>query len=177
MTTKRAMGVLLVVAAISAGCSGAEVGSTEDAAESSAALVGVDTWLYFRSNATAWGVDDSTRLLPFVAGTFARAYNVTQPWMVSSGDSAIVTETNALNGWGTTQKSYGTASTVNEPAFVLLTTQNTFTVKYAATGLKRVVVDPTVSPPTLTIQPVTCPNCPAPTHCVVAPNSMPSCVP
>src|SRR3954468_5702515 len=46
------------------------------------AVVGVDTYVYLRCNATGWNVDDATRLRqtadPYV---FTLAWNVTQPWM------------------------------------------------------------------------------------------------
>src|SRR5215472_779866 len=65
---------------------------------------------YFRSNATGWGVDETTRLLPFAGSVLGLAYNVTQPWMVSDADTAIVTETNQLDGWGTSQSFFGAST-------------------------------------------------------------------
>ena len=169
----------VILGTLSAGC-GADAGSDEHVGESRAAVVGVDTFLYFRSNATGWGVDESTRLLPF-AGVFARAVNVSQPWMLSTGDTAIVTQTNQLDGWGTSQTYSGAHSNpLLEPSIDTLVAQAPggdahFNVKYSSTGLQRVFVDPNSAPPRIGVEPITCPACPSELHCAILPNSQPTC--
>jgi hypothetical protein len=101
-------------------------------------------FVYFRSNATAWGVDESTRLQAFPApNVFGLVYNVTQQYMVSSGDSAIVTETNQLDGWGTNPLFFSTnPSQFTVPATEpLVSGTNNFTVKYPALGQYRILVN------------------------------------
>src|SRR5262245_12847807 len=95
------VGMFLVLAATAASSAClADAGTNDETELRQSAVIGVDEFLYFRSNATGWGVDDSTRLSPFGGGAFARTYNVTQDWMITTGDNAIVTRTNQLNGWG-----------------------------------------------------------------------------
>ncbi len=81
----------------------------ETGAESTleSALLGSDTFLYFRCNATGWQPTPATRLVPVSAGAFELSYQVTQPWMVSGFDQCTFTETNARDGWGTWQGYYG----------------------------------------------------------------------
>src|SRR5262245_49537043 len=80
--------------------------SSESVGSVESAVIGADTHLYFRSNASGWGVDDSTRFVTNVAGVFFKRINVSESWMVSDVDTAVVTETNQLNGWGTSQTFY-----------------------------------------------------------------------
>lgn len=178
MKSTIARGLLAVVGLFGVGCS-AEVERAESVAETQDAVVGVDTFLYFRSNASGWGADSTTRLLPFVqSGLFARAVNVNQSWMVNpGGDSAIVTETNQLDGWGSVSTHFTTSGgAVVEPATQSLTPGSAnFSVRYGALGTHRALVNTNVSPWTLTIEPVTCPVCPSPTRCVVNANSTPTC--
>lgn len=159
---------------------GSATDNTETLAKSSSALVGTDTFLYFTSNATSWNVDETTRLYPFANG-FARLVNVTQPWMVSGGDTALVVETNQLDGWGTSQTFSGAATKllVETGSDALAPQQQGsdahFNVKYVSTGTHRVFVDTTSSPRTIRIEPATCPSCPEPLHCSFLQNSTPTC--
>jgi photosystem II stability/assembly factor-like uncharacterized protein len=105
------------------------------------ALLGVDTFLYFRSNATGFSPNDATRLRetadPIV---FDLTYDVTQTWMVTNGDNGSFVETNQLNGWGTVQSYFG--STVN-PVIVpggggLSLNPAGFTIQYPRLGKFRI---------------------------------------
>ena len=100
----------VVVAGSASACLGEDGTAGDGLATKPSALLGVDQFLYFRSNATGWGVDETTRLSSFGGDAFARTYNVTQDWMISDADTAIVTETNQLDGWGTSQTFFGAAS-------------------------------------------------------------------
>jgi hypothetical protein len=101
-----------------AGCSGADGGDSGGAYEETGpdalgqvaeALVGQDTFLYFRCNATSWEPSNTTRLRPANAPySFELLFDVKQEWMTGAGDSCVFTETNQRNGWGTKQTSYGT---------------------------------------------------------------------
>src|ERR1044071_4944828 len=91
--------VVSLAAALSSGCfmemGSGVAGQDEPLTERQGAVIGVDEFVYFRSNATGWGVDESTRLFPFVApNLFSRVFNVTEPWMISDVDTATVTVTN-----------------------------------------------------------------------------------
>ena len=77
MKTILGLSACVLVGLLSSGCS-APAGPGEEVAQSQEAVVGVDTFLYFRSNATGWGVDDATRLLAFGRNIWARAYTVTE---------------------------------------------------------------------------------------------------
>ena len=88
------------------GCT-VETSSSEDLGQTSAAQSSF--FLYFRCNATGWGVDDDTRMEETSIGLFEITYDVTETWMVSGGDTCIVTQTNQLNGWGTAQSFFGLA--------------------------------------------------------------------
>jgi hypothetical protein len=141
---------------------------------------------YFRSNATGWGVDETTRLLPFVGSVLGLAFHVTQPWMVSDADTAIVTETNQLDGWGTSQTFFGasTKSLVVPAAASVsdsLVAQTNggdehFKVKYPAEEQFTVLVDTAQN--TITIQPSTllC-ACPGGFNCSIEANGRPTCTP
>jgi hypothetical protein len=124
-----------------------EVGSGDDEpiSERRGAVLGVDEFVYFRSNATGWGVDPSTRLFPFagIPNVFARLYNVTQPWMVSDVDTATVTRTNQLDGWGTQQTFYrAIGGPVTVPPggrpIAVNTTDPHFKIDYSVLGQHRV---------------------------------------
>lgn len=137
----------LAVGLSSAGCS-LEAGSEEQVGRSEAA-VGEELFVYFRSNATGWGVDDATRLGPFTPtpNIFAREYAVTEPWMVSGADTAVVTVTNQLNGWGTRQDFLGASEGLlivpdsDRLASVVETGNAHFQIKYPALGTYRVVTN------------------------------------
>jgi hypothetical protein len=107
-----------------------------------------NSFLYFRSNATGWGVDNATRLSQTSSpNVFGRLYSVTESWMITDRDTAIVTETNAFNAWGTSQKFYGASDKLLlVPGQDPLTLQPPggdahFKVKYATLGQHRVLVD------------------------------------
>src|SRR5262245_53381457 len=86
----------------------------EQTAEVSDAVIGVDTFLYFRCNSTSWDVDDASRVRSTDApGEFVLHYNVTEDWMMTDGDPCIFTETNQLNGWGTQQTFFSARDTTN----------------------------------------------------------------
>jgi len=160
-----------------------ETGEQTQARES--AVLGVDQFLYFRSNATGWGVDESTRLSSFGGGAFARTYNVTQDWMISDADTAIVTETNQLDGWGTVQIFSGAPGGVVVPGKATLTPQAPggdahFKVKYGVLGLHRVIVAASATPPFIQIDSAAsaCSGvCPSGLVCTLLPNGIPTCSP
>ncbi len=117
----------------------------EDVGTATQALVGVDTFLYLRCNATGWGADATNRLKPTADPyVFELTYNVNQPWMTGAGDQCVVTETNQKDGWGTSQKFYTTrnAAQVTVPGGQPLTlgTQN-FTVKYPQVGSYKLSIN------------------------------------
>ena len=122
-------------------------GDQELLTEQQAALIAPGQFVYFRSNATGWGVDESTRLFPFVApNLFSRIYNVTEPWMVSDVDTAVVTVTNQLDGWGTAQTFYRAfAGVLHVPpggSPIGATSSGTdphFKVDYSVLGVHRVI--------------------------------------
>jgi hypothetical protein len=188
MDRKRGLNIsslLAAVAAFSAGClADADTPADPQPELRQSAVLGVDEFLYFRSNATGWGVDDSTRLAPFGGGAFARTYNVTQDWMVSGGDTAIVTRTNQLNGWGTSQTFYGAATQpVVVPATATVVPQAPggdahFKVKYGVLGLHRVIVALSSTPPIIQIDSAAsaCAGvCPAGLTCSLMSNGIPTC--
>ena len=133
----------IIVTALLSGCA-SDASDTEVTATNTSAVVGQDTSLYFRCNATGWNVDNSTRVRstmdPYV---FSLLYDVKQDWMVGNGDNCIFTETNQVNGWGTTQKYYGSVhGTVNVPGGDYLQTNGAgFTVKYPALGRYKLTVN------------------------------------
>jgi hypothetical protein len=137
-----------------------ETATTDEVQSQQSALLGVDEFLYFRSNATGWGVDDTTRLSPFlgIPNVFSRFYNASLPWLVAGNDTAIVTRTNQLNGWGTSQTFYGAAAKlVVIPGTAALAVQAPggdahFAVDYAVPGAHRVIVNFAATPPTIQIQ-------------------------
>src|SRR5512141_644556 len=112
-----------------------ELGSAENA------VVGQDTYLYFRCNSTSWNPDDVSRLRstvdPYV---FSLMVDVKQ---VGYADNCIFTETNQLNGWGTTQKAWGTVhGPVNVPGGDYLSSNGAgFNVKYPAIGSYKLTVN------------------------------------
>src|SRR5215471_13218921 len=184
---KTALNVLTIVAiAFSASCM-AERGAPDEIGSTESAVVGVDTFLYFRSNATGWGVDDSTRLFAFVGpNVFARTYSGIQPWMISDADTAILTETNQLNGWGASQTFSGAKSkSITVPGTDALAVQPPggdahFRVKYRDIGQHRALVNLGVSPATISIESAAdvCATvfCPSRLHCELMANGQPTCV-
>jgi hypothetical protein len=187
MKTKESLRVVLLaaVAAMAAACV-AEVGTgTDDEVEQrQGAVLGVDQFLYFRSNATGWGVDETTILSPFAGGAFARTYDVTQTWMISDADTAIVTETNQRDGWGTAQSFFGASGKlIVVPGRDTLVVQAPggdahFKVKYGTLGLHRVIVSPGSSPPLIQIDSAAsaCAGvCPGDLVCTLQSNGIPTC--
>jgi hypothetical protein len=184
MKRTRGLFVSAIVAALSSvSCAAAPA---EEIGQTAGAVVGTDTFLYFRSNATGWGVDDSTRLLSFPApNVFGRRYFGVQLWMITDADTAILTETNQLNGWGTVQTFSGAASkSIVVPGTDALAVQPPggdahFRVKYHFSGEHRVLVNLGASPATISIESVidVCAgvSCPNRTHCELLPNGQPTC--
>ena len=176
-----------VAAAGSLGCS-VESGASAEVTRTSQAVLGEDSFLYLRCNATGWGVDDATRMVNFVApDVFSLVYDVTEEWMVTGADTCIVTETNELNGWGTSQVFSGpeTMSPFVVPGTDALIPQAPggnahFQVDYAATGTYRALVANASTDPTLTIQSMAdvCAGvCPGGLTCSLLPNGVPTCAP
>jgi hypothetical protein len=141
-------------------CGGEDMISEEDIGQQQAAIVGVDSHLYWRCNATSWGVDESTRLKATSdPKVFTLEYAVQQDYMVKpqSGDDCIVTETNQLNGWGTTSKHYkpSTTGTVVVPKTGNLATNSAatnFKVQYPKKGTFKMTVNTSSSTWTYSIQ-------------------------
>lgn len=81
--------------------------NTETELDSTQQALPGDTYLYLRCNATGWVLNDETRLLPTTDPDVSTlTFSVEQPWMVSSGDQCIISETNQQNGWGTWQRAF-----------------------------------------------------------------------
>jgi hypothetical protein len=168
-------------------CAGGEDGESTDVGQAEQSVVGRDTYLYFRSNATGWGVDVNTRLLAFAApNVFAKRFDVKEAWMVSGLDNATLTETNALDAWGTSQTTYGLVGTnvltVPSTVGIQATAAGSFQVDYASTGRHRVLVNFNTSPVTVQIESeasiCSTVGCPANyTHCTLLENGVPTCVP
>jgi hypothetical protein len=126
-----------------AGCAG-DVTSESATVSSENALLGQNSYLYFRCNATGWAPSATTRLRstvdPYV---FSLLVDVKQDWMTTGGDNCVFTETDQLNGWGTVQTQYGTVhGTVTVPNGDYLNTNGAgFTVKYPAQGRYKLTVN------------------------------------
>ena len=146
---------------------------------------------YLRSTATGFGFDEASRLFPFAGApkVFARTFNVTDPASLTTGDAAIVTATNQLDGAGSSRTDYVTAtSTVDVPGTATLvpppqvgdSRKARFTIEYRQLGLHRALVNFAPIPPTLTIQSVAevCANifCPSRLHCELMQSGEPTCV-
>jgi hypothetical protein len=127
--------------------------SEKSIGHSEEAVVGMDTFLYFRSNASGWGADDFSRLRPTLQpNIFLNTFPVTQSWMVASGDNAQFTETNQLNGWGTSQTFSGSSvSPVVVPGSASFSGSAGFLVRYPALGTFQVSVDVSATPKTFSI--------------------------
>jgi hypothetical protein len=69
-----------------------------------AAPVSAAEYHYLRSNSSSWGVSDQTRMVPIAPQIFELSFNVSQPWMVSTGDDVVLTTTPQLNAWGDWQR-------------------------------------------------------------------------
>ncbi len=104
-------------------------------------------YYYLRCNATSWNVGASNRLTG--EGTLSLDFDVNQSWMVSGGDQCIVTRTNQLDGWGTSQVAMGptAATTLSVPADGMAETTivpagRYFSVRYPALGSYQATLDP-----------------------------------
>lgn len=120
------------------GCSSSP-SAAESVAESAEALLNANEFLYFRCNATAWGVDASTLMQPTSdPNVVTITYQVSQPWMLGAGDTCIVTRTNQKNGWGSSNSSFSDP-TLATPVIVpgseaLVASSANFQVRYPAVG-------------------------------------------
>jgi hypothetical protein len=74
---------------------------------------------------------------------FSLLYDVKETWMTGSGDSCLFTETNQLNGWGSTQTLYTTVhGNVTVPGGDLLrSASNPFAAVYPALGRYKVTAN------------------------------------
>ena len=193
-TTFVSVWVVGMTAALSAGCimdTGAGAAGDDEVTTRQGAVIGVDEFVYFRSNATGWGVDPSTRLVPFPGGPglFSRIYNVTEPWMVSDVDTAVVTVTNQLDGWGTAQTFYrATVGRLQVPpggspiAFTSGGTDPHFKIDYSVLGVHRVITfftNPVQQAIFIQSQAEVCAGvCPAGLVCsLLPPAGIPTCAP
>jgi hypothetical protein len=110
------------------------------------ALLNVDEFLYFRCTSTGWGADASSRMRSTAdPNVVTLTYQVTQPWMVTSGEPCIFTRTNQLNGWGTSQASFSKPAPAT-PLVVpggssLVSSSNNFTLRYPALGTFTMTVN------------------------------------
>jgi hypothetical protein len=121
------------------GCAATE-GDEAAAYTSESALIGKDTYLYFRSNVTGWDVNSSTRLRqapdPY---QFSLLYDVKTANAVDS----IFTETNVRDGWGSQQATYGNnnGDIVAPGGGMLSSSHGGFRVTYPAAGRYKVTAD------------------------------------
>jgi hypothetical protein len=173
--------LVLLIAGLHTACS-VESALDEEVSETQEALG--ETYFYFRSNATGWGADSATRLLPFAgAGVVARVFDVTQPWLVSGNDSASLLSTDQLDGWGTGQTYYTTADAgpvVVPSSETLAIGSANFGVDYSTLGQHRVIVNTNASPPTVQIdsKASACAGvCPGGLTCSLMANGIPTCAP
>lgn len=142
----RTISALLAVVALAPGLGGCAQDANEEQSEVvETALVGQDTFLYLRCSSTSWELTDASRLSatadPYL---FEVAYDVKQSWMVTGGDSCVLTETNALNAWGTKQSNYGSrfSQVVIVPGGAPLQGDSgNFTVRYPQLGRYKAVIN------------------------------------
>ncbi len=105
-------------------------------------------YYYLRCNATNWNVESSNRMVAD-GDVVELSYNVNQSWMVSDGDQCIVTRTNQLDGWGTTQVALGPSKTTrlvvpsgNTAATTVVSAGQYFSVRYPALGRYEARLNP-----------------------------------
>jgi hypothetical protein len=189
MNTTRWLNGSMMAASFLFGACSLENGPAENLGQDESAVIGVDTFLYFRSNASGWGVDDSTRLFEDTPGVFRRRIEVDQPWMLATNDTATVLETNQLNGWGTQQTFYDLANTQvisvrsTEPLSVSPPGGDPhFQVDYPSLEPHQVTVDTNATPFELSIIDggFACigVSCPEGQHCEISdPEGVQTCVP
>jgi hypothetical protein len=101
------------------GCGGPPA-TGEPVSAARSALLGTDTFLYLRCNATSWNVDDSSRFVETAPGSgiFTVSYDVAADWLVQSPDSCSLLETNQRNGYGTIQTPYAFRTGQSSPLVV-----------------------------------------------------------
>lgn len=148
-------GIAILLATASVACSSALADSqTESTSSAAQAVIGVDTFLYYRSNASGFGVDANNRLRATLdPNVFQATFPVTQAFMVSSGDNAQFTETNQQDGWGTSQTFSGSSvSPLLVPGSAAFSGNAGFLVRYPALGLYQVDVNVNASPRTYSVQ-------------------------
>src|SRR5262245_35272391 len=97
---------LLLATASAITCDGGP--SSGPVASAERAVLGTDTFLYLRCNATSWDVNDRSRFVETAPGSglFTVSYDVAVDWLVQSPDSCGILETNQKNGYGTVQTPY-----------------------------------------------------------------------
>jgi hypothetical protein len=143
----RRFGLVFGISLFAGACGGRP---SQLAGDESAALPG-SSFYYLRCNGTSWGVDEGSRL----AGTgsqLSMTIHATQTYMVQSGDTCQLTQTNQLDGWGTSTSQYGLSGTTRlvVPATAPVAVGTTqFTVRYPQTGDFTATLD--LSASTLTI--------------------------
>ena len=141
---RKACGLAVACSTVaSIGCAGEGGTSEEEITARQSAVIGVDTFLYFRSNATGWQANATTRLKATATpNVFDLVYTVSQDWMVTSGDNAFFTETNQLDGWGTVQRFFGSTNPlVIVPGGGSFQGSNAFLVRYPHLGNYRITVN------------------------------------
>lgn len=107
-------------------------------------------WYYLRCNATSWNVEGNNRFVsPADGSPLEVAYSVNRSWMLWSGDQCVVTRTNQLNGWGSSQAHLGSASVATlvvppggAASAVLVPGGRYVAVKYPGLGNYRATFDP-----------------------------------
>jgi hypothetical protein len=107
-------------------------------------------YYYLRCNATGWGVASTNRLQATGNTGLSLSYSVNQAWMVSGGDQCVVTRTNQLDGWGSSQATLGTSSATtlvvpnaSSASTTLVAPGQQFTVRYPAQGQYQARFNPT----------------------------------
>lgn len=122
------------------------VGFTEDATQGSFA--------YLRCNGTGWNATSANRFVPTSnPNILVLDYAVTLPWLASSADSCLLTQTNQRDGFGTVQTNYQSiGGRLDVPATRSLRVGwQTISVRYPALGAYRATLD--LSQRTLSIAP------------------------
>jgi hypothetical protein len=143
MVTRHNLAWATLAAALLSACAVETSETNEEVTLVKSSLAAQDP-LYFRCNATGWDVNDATRVKPTADPyVFSLVYDVTQPWMVSNGDSCVLTQTNQLNGWGTAQAYFGAVhGAVNAPGGDLLSSSSSqIAIRYPALGRYKVTVN------------------------------------
>jgi hypothetical protein len=147
----RRFGLVLAVPLFATACGGTPSDLAGDqSAPTSGALLS-SAFYYLRCNATSWGVDEGSRLAG-TASQLSLTVHVTQTYMVQGGDTCQLTQTNQLDGWGTSASQYaltGTSRLVVPATAPVAVGTSPFTVVYPHTGDFTATLD--VAANTLTI--------------------------